>query len=97
MSNYYILDGHETKACDLLTWARWFEKADRTVAKDTIGESEVSTVFLGLDHGSSDGSPMLFETLVFGSEHDGEMERYTTWDEAVAGHAAMIDKVRPNI
>lgn len=30
------------------------------------------------------------ETMVFGGPLDAEMERYSTWDEAVAGHAAMV-------
>ena len=53
----------------------------------------VSTVFLGLDHQHFDGPPLLFETMVFVGEHGDEMERYSTWDEAVAGHDAMVAKV----
>lgn len=47
---------------------------------------EVSTVFLGLDHAWGDGPPMLFETMVFGGSNDEYCERYSTWDEAEAGH-----------
>ena len=51
-------------------------------------------MFLGLDHSFADvGPPILFETMVFGGEHDQEMERYATWDEAVAGHDIMVQKV----
>jgi hypothetical protein len=53
----------------------------------------ISTVFLGLDHSfSEDEEPLLFETLVFDGELEGEMERYSTWDEAVEGHAKMIKR-----
>jgi hypothetical protein len=35
----------------------------------------------------------LFETMVFGGPLNGEMDRYATWDEAEAGHKAMLDAV----
>lgn len=92
--NKYVLDGHEAKpATDLLTWSAWFETADRTVAKSEVGESEISTVFIGIDHNFSGGPPLLFETMVFGGPLDGEQDRYSTWDEAEAGHAAMVKRV----
>ena len=46
----------------------------------------VSTMFLGLDH-AQEGPPLVFETaLLFG---DGDMRtvlRYSTWEQASAGH-----------
>lgn len=92
----YTLDGHQPVRCDhLMWWARWFESADRTVAKTTIGSVLVSTVFLGLDHSWRDGdSPELFETMAFNADGaDFAMERYATWEEAEAGHAAMVATV----
>jgi len=70
---------------------------DRRVAldKDVAPGAEVSTVFLGLDHAFGDGPPVLFETMVFGGPLDGEQDRYCTWDEAVAGHAAMLARGEP--
>lgn len=94
MSDHYILEGHKAVPVDLMTWARGFERADRIVAKTDVGDSKVSTVFLGLDHSWGDGPPMIFETLVFGGPLAGEMERYSTWEEAEAGHAAMVERVR---
>lgn len=74
-------------------WAR--------VAHDTIrhwGQSaDVSTVFLGLDHSWGDGEPQIFETMVFGGALDQEQERYSTWAEAEAGHAAMVARVRASM
>jgi len=81
---------------DLLTWARWFETAheERIVARTEVGDVMVSTVFLGLDHCfTPDGPPLIFETLVFGGPHDGEMDRYSTWEEAEQGHAVMLGKL----
>jgi len=92
---YYILDGHDIKEVDLMTWAEGFKTDERRVAKDQIGEIEVSTVFLGINHSPwSDGPPLIFETMVFGGELDGDTDRYTTWDDAEAGHKAMVDRVR---
>ena len=91
----YILVNREIVECDdLLQWARWFEMAERKVAVTMVGSVKISTVFLGLNHRfNGAGPPILFETQVFGGADDGEQERYTTWDEAVLGHSAMIDRV----
>ena len=93
MSTHYILEGKEVKAVDLLTWARWFETADRVVAKTSIGKAEVSTVFLGMDHNWANGPPLLFETMVFGLD-DELQERYSTWAEAEVGHAKTVEWVK---
>ncbi len=69
-------------------------KRERHVGHDTIGASRISTVFLVLDHGWGEGLPVLFETMVFGGPLDRELDRYCTWDEAVAGHASMIERVK---
>lgn len=94
MSEHYILDGHNPVPAELMEWAAWYEKADRRVAVDQIGVACVSTVFLGLDHSVNGPVPILFETLVFGGPLDGEGDRYPTWDAAVAGHAAIVEKVK---
>lgn len=95
MSKHYILDGHNVKEANLSEWAKWYETTDRRVKRETVGGSDISTVFLGLDHRfSGDGPPIIFETLVFGGPLDQEMERYSTWEEAEAGHRAMVEKVK---
>lgn len=93
MMDHYILDGHRAVPVDMMTWAKWLQTADRTVAKTLHLEQSVSTVFLGLNHQWGDGPPMLFETLVFGGPLDGEMERCSTWEEAEAQHAAMVARL----
>ena len=50
--------------------------------------TEVSTVFLGVDHQVGDGPPLLFETLVFGSGGVDLVNRYPTWADAEEGHMA---------
>lgn len=92
----YVLDGR-TPALEQDTerWAIWFETADRQVALTEIGQSQVSTVFLGLDQnfGRGPGLPVLFETLVSGGQMDDSTRRYLTWDEAVLGHAEIVTMV----
>lgn len=89
---HYILEGKTIKVVDdLMEWARWFEKADRQVNKtDITDEISVSTIFLGLDHSFSDGPPLLFETMIFGGEHDQYQDRYATYEEAEAGHIIAV-------
>ena len=90
----YVLEGREVRECtDPVEWAEWFEKADRRVGFDTLEHVEVSTVFLGLDHGFGHvGEPILFETMVFrlGTRRDLECIRYATWEEAELGHAEIV-------
>jgi hypothetical protein len=39
MSEHYVLEGKEAKSVDLITWAKWFEAADRHVAKTDITDA----------------------------------------------------------
>lgn len=99
---YILGPNHEAIACDdVLEWARWFENIQaRIVAHDTVGHYFVSTVFLGLDHNWGEGPPILWETMIFdqgpGVEafHDEYCCRYTSHDEAVAGHAVALEQAR---
>uniref|UniRef100_A0A6H1ZQK1 Uncharacterized protein n=1 Tax=viral metagenome TaxID=1070528 RepID=A0A6H1ZQK1_9ZZZZ len=54
----------------------------------------ISTVFLGLDRQYGEGEPLIFETMIFGGELDREQHRYSTWEQAEAGHKAMIERVK---
>lgn len=91
-SYFYILDGKTPKPTeDLKEWAEAFEKCNRTVSKTKLSDGvEISTVFLGAHHGLGD-VPILFETMIFGGEHDEYCERYSTWDEAEAGHQRAVE------
>lgn len=67
----------------------WSE-AHRRIKHDVIESTTISTIFLLLDHGTRcGGPPVLFETMVFlkdNPENRRFMQRYTTYDDAVAGH-----------
>lgn len=96
MSDKYVLDeeGNAITEPDLLKWAAWFETAERRIALDTLPSGiKVSTVFLGLDH-SFNGPPQLYETMIFGGEQDQYQERYSTRDEALAGHKKALELVQ---
>jgi len=83
----YILDGKTPKLeMDLIKWARWYSKADRIVKQTEVNECKVSTVFLGSAHSFNGEQPMLFETMIFGGEHDGYQERCSTWEQAEKQH-----------
>lgn len=100
MSDKYILKGKRVFPCDnLIVWAKWIENNSnkRRVALTKIGDAEISTVFLGLDHSFGVGPRLLFETMVFGGELAEETNRYSTWREAEQGHKAICQKVRERI
>lgn len=61
---------------------------------DQIGDIDISTVFLGLDHGRFGGIPILFETMVFGGPDDQHQVRYCTWEEAEKGHQRAVNMVK---
>ena len=90
-SLYYDKSG---SPIDQSQWIQLMNPDHQRVALDKFRESEISTVWLGLDHGDGMGAPMIFETLVFGGELDGDGERYATLEQAVAGHALWVERVR---
>lgn len=87
---------HEPVRCTMKQWAVFFENIEnRQVEETKIDDVRISTVFLGLDHNWSDqGSPILFETMVFGGEHHDYMDRCCTWDEALKMHKRAVWIVR---
>lgn len=96
---FFILgeDGRTPVEADCLEWARWLhaKRNERIVAKTEIRPGvSVSTVFLGINERIGPGAPVLFETLVFGGECDGEMWRYGTWAQAEKGHAQAVVLVK---
>jgi hypothetical protein len=92
---YYLLQGKTPVKTPFDEWIRKFNYEDkgRRIKQTTIGDVDISTVFLGMDHQIFEGKPMLFETMVFGGEHDRYQERYSTWEEAEAGHQKVCELV----
>ena len=95
---YALLDPHTKQlrfTDDVREWGRAFEDMDARIVDrmQVSDEALVSTVFLGLDHGFG-GTPLWFETMVFGGPLDQETERYTTYEAAETGHRLMVERVR---
>ena len=105
MMNYILVNRQPVPCHDFRKYAEWMAR-EKQIEQDghqagqcrvgwtEVGESEVSTVFLGLDHSFGNGSPVLFETMVFGGPMDGDCEQYCTWDEAEEGHRLMVASVK---
>ena len=87
MSKFYILKNKKPIPCKTVQeWALLFKNDMRRVAFDTINDSDVSTVFLGIDHSWKTETPLLFETMIFGGKHDQYQTRCSTWEEALIQH-----------
>jgi hypothetical protein len=97
----YILDGHTpVPTKDVFTWGKWFEQSNRHVAYTTLESGVcISTVFVGLNQAWwSHAPPLFFETMVFDPSKprleqwlEEYTRRYTTWEEAEAGHREVVD------
>lgn len=83
---YYDRQGRPISSAEVeQLWRR-----DRRVALTDLGRlGRVSTVWLGIDH-AYDGPPLIFETLVLEGPLGGEMERYSTEEDALTGHEFMV-------
>lgn len=94
MTEYYRLteDGAVVPCSPKEGMRQW--GADRRIGLYEAPGVRVSTVFMPLNHQFGDGPPLVFETMVFGGPLDGEMERYSTKQDAEVGHAAMVRRVQ---
>jgi hypothetical protein len=96
MEGYFVLDdrGEPIPERNLEAWTRWFERADRSISRTIVTpEITVLTTFRGVID-STDGSPALFETRVFGGILDGEEQRHCTRAEAIDAHAVLAEWCR---
>lgn len=76
----------------LRQWAMLREAHDYAIiAQEYVGEAWVSTVWIGLDMGFFGGAPVIFETMIFGGEHDQSQYRYMTEESAERGHRRVVE------
>lgn len=99
MGRYYILhQGEVVEEPDYAKWAQWYKNSYEGVHQVASTEAQygtVVTVFLGMNMTLSQSDPpLLFETRVKGGWLDDQWERYSTLDEAKAGHEAWVARVR---
>ncbi len=96
MSNeFYKLDGKTPVPIDSMSelGPMFTDPKARVVRQTHFSDGrKLSTVFLVIDHGSTqDAEPILFETMVFGGSYGDEvLARYSTWDEAEKDHIQIV-------
>jgi hypothetical protein len=94
IKKYVLNDDLEPVECDdIVEWARWFTRHNAHVAGTTIGSARVSTIFKGMDLTSSAEPPLVFETMVFGSVHNGRLAFASTYAGAIAVHQRLVGEV----
>jgi hypothetical protein len=94
---WYTLDENNkpVKSTSVIEAAEWLDKnpEKKAVKQDYIDDIFISTVFLGLDHAWNSEIPVLWETMIFGGEHDPYQERYTSYEDALEGHQTTLNLV----
>ena len=89
----YKLVNKKPVKCSIEEWTEYFNTEDRIVAYDEKDGIRVSTVFLGSDHNHSGRAPILFESMVFGTEEEYEPQmRYRSYEGAEEGHKQLVKK-----
>jgi hypothetical protein len=97
LETYYLDENGEPQRTDNpVLLEAMIRDSRRVVARDTVDPFVISTVFLIYDHNwDRYGRPVLWETMVFGPRDDElECERYTSREEALAGHARLVARYR---
>lgn len=98
MEIHYVLNerGEPIPEPDVQAWTRWFERADRRIARTSVTtDVTVLTTFRGVAETDDSGlTPPLFETKVFGGILTGEERWHRTRAEAVAGHDQLAEWCR---
>ena len=93
---WYILDeNNKPIRSTIVDCGEWLEENPerKAVRQEKIDDVFISTVFLGLDHAWNSGIPVLWETMIFGGEHDQYQERYTSYEDALEGHQIALNLV----
>lgn len=94
---WYTLDENNkpVASASIIEAAEWLEKNPerKAVKQEHIGDIFISTVFLGLDHAWNSDIPVLWETMIFGGDHDQYQDRYTSYEDALEGHQTALNLV----
>jgi hypothetical protein len=96
MSKLYILDDDnnpvKSTINEFVDWEEAYPER-KAVKQEYVDDVYISTVFLGLDHAWNSDVPVLWETMIFGGEHDQYQERYTSYKDALEGHEKALELV----
>lgn len=92
--NMYMLDENNepVEAVSFKEYVEWSKCNDKRVALFENKDVKVSTVFLSLNHDHW-GGIALWETMIFGGEHDMFCERYSSYKLAAKGHHKAIEMI----
>lgn len=92
---YYILiENKPVLTYDFHAWVFWMNHNNRVIKHTNLPDGIcVTTMFLGIDNGWSNDQPILFETLIFGGEHNDFCERYSDYEMALSGHERAIEMI----
>jgi hypothetical protein len=103
MSLFFKLEGKTAIPVFNDAYVQWILEdplhGSRTVRLDVLRSGaevvRVSTTFLmGINHRwLEDTDPLLFETMVFGSTMNHAQWRYSTWEQAEAGHQEVLEQL----
>ena len=105
MCRFFKLEGKTAVPVSTAEYYRWviedpYNGFRRVSADEFFSDTEeevveVSTTFLmGINHRWMDGTePLLFETMVFGGTMDLAQWRYSTWEQAEAGHEEVVARL----
>ena len=102
MIGWFDFDGNPVS---IEEWDRLFQDLQRRqVARTKVGDAEVSTVWIGLDHRmppplDPPGPPLIFETMIFAGDEelDGYCWRWPNKDAALAGHDQAVALARERV
>ena len=94
---YYRLNNNlEPESISIMQYIQGKYKVSKQVALTTIAGRKimVSTVFLSLNLNLlGKHPPIVFETMVFGGSMNREQRRYSTYEDALIGHKAMVRRI----
>lgn len=96
MSDQDVLGIYFDEDGNSVTYKEWTETfVDRWQMVNEGHGIRVSTVFLGISHGSdTKGGHLLYESMVWVDDDDVYQERYSTRDEALRGHRILWRRYR---
>jgi len=98
VKTYILENGVVTEEPDMNRWMIWCAKNESHVNLTKVAEYTISTIFLGIDHNfSSEGPPVVFETMLFGENLNEKMVRTSTLKEAKQCHRDAVDFVTVKI
>jgi hypothetical protein len=95
---YFVLDerGEPQRERDLEAWSKWFEQADRNIARTAVATNiTVLTTFSGVDESAEqEENSRPFDSRVFGGVLDGQEMRSRSRSAAIAAHDELVQWCR---